>query len=276
MTDLATQLERLLRETPNEAAERITTSFLVPLTPGQEDVIDNAINGMGSKTEVLNAIQGTGTSIQCKSMERFQPEVWLNDECINYIFGMLNERDSELHAMDPNRKRNFFATSHFMAQLLDERNANPSKHGKYNFENVKSWFKAAPGKDIFDLGKIFIPVNHGFMHWMCAMIDIPGKRIYMYDSMGDDGMNYLQSLLQYLQDKHLVERDVELPDIDEWELFGHQPGMPTQQNGFDCGVFTCLYAAFLGLDLPLVFSQEHMNHCRRRLALSIMHGSILI
>jgi sentrin-specific protease 1 len=116
-----------------------------------------------------------------------------------------------------------------MAQLLDERNADPSKHGKYNFENVKSWFKAAPGKDIFDLGNILIPVNHGFMHWMCAMIDIAGKRIYMYDSMGDDGMNYLQSL--YLQDKHLVERDVELPDIDEWELFGHQPGMPTQQNG---------------------------------------------
>jgi hypothetical protein len=69
-------------------------------------------------------------------MEWFQPEVWLNDECINYIFAMLNERDSELHAMDPNWKRNFFSTSHFMAQLLDERNADPSKHGNYNFENV--------------------------------------------------------------------------------------------------------------------------------------------
>jgi hypothetical protein len=57
--DLATQFERLLRETPDEAAKRITTSFLVPLTPGQEDVIDNAISGMGSKTKVLNAIQGT-------------------------------------------------------------------------------------------------------------------------------------------------------------------------------------------------------------------------
>jgi hypothetical protein len=46
-------------------------------------------------------------------MKWFQPEVWLNDECINYIFAMLNERDSKLHAMDPNRKRNFFAVTFY-------------------------------------------------------------------------------------------------------------------------------------------------------------------
>jgi hypothetical protein len=68
---------------------------------------------MGSKTEILNAIKCTETSIQCKSMKWFQPEVWLNDECINYIFAMLNERDSKLHAMDPNRKRNFFAVTFY-------------------------------------------------------------------------------------------------------------------------------------------------------------------
>jgi hypothetical protein len=81
---------------------------------------------------------------------------------------------------------------------------------------------------------------------MCALIDIPGKRIYMYDSMGDDGMNYLQSLFQYLQEMHLVERDVELPDIDEWELFGHQPGMPTQQNGERILTLVFLFMVLIG------------------------------
>jgi hypothetical protein len=46
--------------------------------------------------------------------------------------------------------------------------------------------------------------------------------------------------------------------------------------GYDCGIFTCMFADFLSRYLPLMFSQEHIDHCRERIAMSIMHGSILI
>jgi hypothetical protein len=44
-----------------------------------------------------------------------------------------------------------------------------------------------------------------------------------------------------------------------------------------CGIFfTCMFADFLSQDLPLMFSQEHIDHCREHIAMSIMHGSIII
>jgi sentrin-specific protease 1 len=102
------------------------------------------------------------------------------------------------------------------------------------------------------------------------------RRIQMYDSMGGSGMHYLKSLFQYLQDEHMDKKGTPLPDKDQWELVGYQPGTPCQKNGFDCGVFTCMFADFLSRDWPLVFSQEHITQCRERIALSIMRGSAIL
>jgi hypothetical protein len=50
-------------------------------------------------------------------------------------------------------------------------------------------------------------------------------------------------------------------------------------TGFDCGVFKCMYAAFISKDYPLVFSQSYVAQYRERIALSILNeegsGSIL-
>eukprot|EP00544_Gedaniella_sp_CCMP2646_P010954 CAMPEP_0202481982 /NCGR_PEP_ID=MMETSP1361-20130828/1447_1 /ASSEMBLY_ACC=CAM_ASM_000849 /TAXON_ID=210615 /ORGANISM="Staurosira complex sp., Strain CCMP2646" /LENGTH=58 /DNA_ID=CAMNT_0049109669 /DNA_START=476 /DNA_END=652 /DNA_ORIENTATION=+ len=54
------------------------------------------------------------------------------------------------------------------------------------------------------------------------------------------GMNNTDSHCKY-KDKN----GVPLPEIDEWELVGHQLGTPYQTNGCDCGIFTCMFAAFL-------------------------------
>lgn len=40
--------------------------------------------------------------------------------------------------------------------------------------------------------------------------------------------------------------------------------------GFDCGVFTCMFADFVTKDCEPVFQQEHITQCRQRIALSIM------
>jgi hypothetical protein len=58
----------------------------------------------------------------------------------------------------------------FVTMLLNEGNADPSFEGKYDYNNVKGWSKNVPGKSIFKLGKIFIPINIGQMHWVCAMV----------------------------------------------------------------------------------------------------------
>ncbi|KAF8002822.1 hypothetical protein HF325_002067 [Metschnikowia pulcherrima] len=50
---------------------------------------------------------------------------------------------------------------------------------------------------------------------------------------------------------------------------------PQQQNGSDCGVFTCTVAKHLAENLPLSFSQKDMPLIRRRMAFEIMNKSLL-
>ena len=47
-------------------------------------------------------------------------------------------------------------------------------------------------------------------------------------------------------------------------------------TGYDCGVFTCMFADFLSKDCPLVFEQSHVTQCRERIAVSIMNGQAIL
>ena len=115
-------------------------------------------------------------------------------------------------------------------------------------------------------------VNISEMHWAVAVIHITEKRIQFYDSMSGSGERYLEGLMRYLKDEHLAKKGCPLPDEEEWELVESTPDTPQQLNGFDCGVFTCMFCDFLSIGCPLTFSQEHVNQCRERIALSIMKG----
>lgn len=46
-------------------------------------------------------------------------------------------------------------------------------------------------------------------------------------------------------------------------------------SGYDCGVFTCMFADFVSRDAPLTFDQSHVAECRERIALSILQGTAL-
>ncbi len=51
--------------------------------------------------------------------------------------------------------------------------------------------------------------------------------------------------------------------------------MQAQDNGFDCGVFTCKTADFVSRGARLTFGQEHMPYFRRRIAAELLTGSLL-
>jgi Ulp1 family protease len=46
--------------------------------------------------------------------------------------------------------------------------------------------------------------------------------------------------------------------------------IPLQDNGSDCGVFTCKFADYLGERLDLTFSAEDMPYFRRRLLVDLL------
>lgn len=49
---------------------------------------------------------------------------------------------------------------------------------------------------------------------------------------------------------------------------------PQQDNGTDCGVFTCMFAYYLALQLQLRFSAADMPYFRQRITLEILNKEI--
>ncbi len=66
-----------------------------------------------------------------------------------------------------------------------------------------------------------------------------------------------------------------LPSHSECSLVCTTLVCPTQDNGSDCGVYTCMFENLLSLDQPLLLNPEDMIQCRRRIALSIQRDSAI-
>lgn len=267
------EIERLRAEKEKEEeAKKAASSMLRDFTEEEEEMVLDAIHGDGPANEVM--VQIGGESVTRASMQKLAPGQWVGDEAITCFLLGLAKRDEELCRADPSLKRSHFFNSFFITKLLNE--GHDTKDGMYEYKNVKRWSKKVPGKDIFKLDKIIFPINQGRMHWVCAVVFMQEKRIQFYDSMGADGMEYLESLFQYIQDEHKAKHGGPLPDIDDWKLVPCTEDTPRQGNGFDCGVFLCTFADFVSMGYPLTFSQQHINKCRKRIALSILRGQAIV
>ena len=206
---------------------------------------------------------------------------WLNDEIVNFCMQLINARDlrdTELRAkyMAANSKEQPHATrrvwctnSFFMFKLRRD-----------GYKGVKRWAKKAKILDVFTLSRMIVPVNISNSHWTSCHVDFHHKEIIYYDSLGARGDEYLEEVLGYLKQTHLVKKDCPMPDIESWKLRNTGRTVPQQKNMSDCGMFTCAFAMFLSdpfvkgqngaLGLPLDFQQKHMPLLRKRLAWDIL------
>jgi len=253
----------------NEDAKKKAKNISRPLSDDEHNRVQQALYGPGPLEEKL-ATSVTDFVLR-ESIHTLRPTVWLNDEVIHYYFSMLAKRDEALTAANPVRKRSHFFMSYFFTKLFDEGASN-----EYTYENVKEWSKKVPGNDIFALDKILFPCNVLKIHWTCVVIFMQEKRIQFYDSMRGDGYHYSEGLLRYLKDEWAAMKGGELPDADKWSIVGAKTGVPRQTNGYDCGVFTCMFADFLSINRPLSFDQTHMDQCRHHILLSILDDEVVI
>mmetsp|Transcript_37445 Transcript_37445/g.69723 ORF Transcript_37445/g.69723 Transcript_37445/m.69723 type:complete len:183 (+) Transcript_37445:1-549(+) len=177
---------------------------------------------------------------------------------------MLQDRDKALCALPGStRKPSHYFNSFFVSKLLEG--------GTYTYKNVKRWSKKF---DIFTKEKVFFPVNISNTHWTMMVAFIQQKRIVYYDSMGGRGARYTEAILRYLNDDSLDKRKHAI-DTDEWTLDATgKAGAPQQQNGYDCGMFSTMYADFITDDLPFEFSQDDIAGYRRKAVAAILRGEL--
>ncbi|KAL3827633.1 hypothetical protein ACHAXA_000506 [Cyclostephanos tholiformis] len=256
------------REDREREAMESAMKLMRPLTAEERSVVIEATEGVGPPAEILASQDAD--SVQRGSMQTLRPGQWLNDEVINYFLkNCLARRDEMLCAKEPGRRRSHFFNSFFVQTMFDEKNNDPKLRGKYNYKNVRRWAKKVPGKDIFNLKYILCPINLDNMHWTSAVIFMEEKKIQYYDSMGGTDRTKLEGLLEYVKDEYRAKNGKEM-DVTDWKLVSCTRDTPRQRNGFDCGVFTCMFCDFISKDCALVFNQDHIDQCRDRIALSIM------
>jgi sentrin-specific protease 1 len=142
-----------------------------------------------------------------------------------------------------------------------------------------------------------LPINHGNSHWTAAAINFRRRRIESFDSMGvrrqdifavrfschvrsfsprfADSLAYSQLLREYVDLEHINKKSKPF-DWAGWVDYCPRD-TPQQENGYDCGVFTCQFLEALsrGMDSPFNFSQRSMTFLRRRMILEIGRTELL-
>ena len=85
------------------------------------------------------------------------------------------------------------------------------------------------------------------------------------------GQEYAALGLRFIQDEHLCAFGC--PDQREWTLVGStQDTVPQQINGYDCGVYTCLFIDCLMQDRPMTLTPAQVHGARAHMALAIIRG----
>ena len=186
---------------------------------------------------------------------------WLNDQVINAYMSLLTRRASSPDSAPDKRPRLFLFNTFFFSKLQSD-----------GYASVRRWSKKT---DLFAMDLVLVPVHLG-THWCMAAIDFSRKTIEYYDSLGGSGANAIRVLRRYLHEEHR-DKKKEAFDDSGWTDVDGGRAVPQQKNGYDCGVFACMFAETLaGGAKKFAFEQKDMKDLRRRMAYEIAKGKLIV
>ncbi|KAJ3507661.1 hypothetical protein NLJ89_g6179 [Agrocybe chaxingu] len=227
---------------------------------------DMAVNKLLQKRGVIAKFAREQVSDQ--DISRLRPGQWLNDEIINFYGAMILAR-SEASKENPNSSKKpskepwniHYFSSFFWAKLVKE---------GYDKGRLAKWTKKI---DIFSKDMVIFPVNHGNAHWTTAAINFRKKRLESYDSMGMAKEAVFKHLRAYLDAEHANKKSKPF-DWTGWQTSA-PADTPQQENGYDCGVFTCHFLEALSRgEESFAFTQKDMPYLRRRMIWEIGNAKL--
>ena len=228
------RLEELRRledeERLQQKAGQRCANMIIALTQGEETQVRDALYAEG-ETVVNGQIHG---SVSQQSIATLKDGVWLGDEVCNYMLQLILKREEVMCGENPCRKRSSCFWSFFLTKLMNQDHA--SENGIYKFENVKSWSKRVNQGDtlhgdIFNLDKLFVPINEDKQHWVVVVVFFEQKRIQVFDSLyTESGKKHLEVVFRYIQDEHQRKHGTELPEAAKWALVTSKGTAPRQTN----------------------------------------------
>lgn len=236
----------------DDEEEEVTSIDYPDIKDKQKEVV-HWISARDTQTVLISKFNLSVTRRDIQTLQ-WNPLTWLNDEVINFFMELLaersrlNEKLPKVHAMN----------TFFLKRLMEN-----------GYSGVRRWTRKV---DIFAHDIIPVPVHKG-IHWCMAIIHLKNKTINYYDSMGTPNNPVLTALANYLKEESLDKKKCEF-DMTGWK-FDNVRNIPQQENGSDCGVFSCMYAEFITRNRPIVFTQQHMQYFRMKMVYEICKGQML-
>ncbi|OBZ79009.1 Sentrin-specific protease 1 [Grifola frondosa] len=198
-----------------------------------------------------------------KDVARLRPCQWLNDEVINFYGQMIQTRAEGGKENPPAAGARRPLNAHYFSTFFWSK----LKGEGYEKARLAKWTKKI---DIFEKDVVLIPINHNNAHWTAAAINFRRRRIESYDSMGMERQNVFKLLRVYLDAEHRNKKKKPF-DFTGWEDYTLSD-TPQQENGYDCGVFTCQFLEALSRGEEMFpFTQSNMPYLRRRMVWEIGH-----
>lgn len=197
------------------------------------------------------------TIMATRDTHRLKPARWFNADIINAYMALLGGESN------PSRGCLFMPCT-FYTKFVTLKNDIPKKRHAL----VKRWTSKL---NTTSKVKIFVPVNIKDLHWTLVMIDVENKKVFSMDSSGGNGKASRTAMLDWIEQEHAAKR----VKFDRTKWVSEKKIVPSQINGYDCGLFICMFAAFMCNDKKLTFAQDDMPRMRNRLAWSIINSTLI-
>lgn len=227
--------------------ERTSSRAAVPeLAKDQLEVVQRY---WGTRNGSVLVVSAFSIDLTVRDLSTLADGQWLNDNIIDFYLNMVTDQNKAVYCW----------TTHFYTTLKQK-----------GYQGVARWAKRRK-INVFEKDRVIVPINIMGTHWALAVIDNRRKRISYFDSLASRGNIAAVELLQVYMSKE-AERLL-LPQVTYDLIPGEKT--PQQQNGYDCGVFTCTVAKCISGEQPLRFSQQDMRNIRRRMAYEIILQKLL-
>lgn len=228
-------------------SERKTLRSVIPPLP--KDQLNVVQSYWGSRNPAGPVASAYSIDLTVRDLSTLADGQWLNDNIIDFYLSMVTDQNKLVYCW----------TTHFFSTLKQK-----------GYQGVARWAKRRK-INLFEKDKVVVPINIMSTHWALAVVDNKKHTIGYFDSLASRGNIAAVELLQTYMTKE-AERLLLTP-INYNLIAGEKT--PQQQNGFDCGVFTCTVAKFVSRDQPLSFGQQDMRNIRRRMAYEIILQTLL-
>ncbi|EGT51593.1 hypothetical protein CAEBREN_10473 [Caenorhabditis brenneri] len=223
---------------------------------GLPDAADRLIERAWNKTLAPNEkfVEAFSIEIYRKDLLTLSGLHWLNDNIINYYLQLICDRSVQ----NPEYPKTYAFNTFFYTNIITK-----------GYASVKRWTRKV---DIFSYEIILVPVHLG-MHWCMAVIDMVERKIEFYDSLYDGNTAVLPALKKYIAEESADKKKVQF-DFTDWEIYQMEE-IPRQQNGSDCGVFSCQFGEWASRRQAPRFTQKNMPYYRKRMAYEIVEKKLL-